>query len=278
MKPRLPYICCLFVCLSVSSVCAGILNGNFEIFEPNENPPVNLPVDWECENHVVVDSNLVPVADNRGGKNWKIDYVTGLQPFDGSYFVILNSGGLSPGVKSKISQTVEFFPGQKFSGAYFFGTYDYLGWDDQAWFILEAVDSNNSNIIIVDISVGDVGDYSSTEGWETFEHIFSAEEAGVYNISISVENTGDNQLASFFAVDGLEVCTIPLYGDVNSDCKVDLVDFDMLSQDWMLFDPCSVSHPSDPNYWRQYETNFDGIEPVDEGDLSLMVEYWLFAQ
>ena len=274
MNLRSLYLCSLFVCFLSASVFGQILNGSFEIFEPNGNPPVNQPVDWECENYAVVDSNLVPVADRNGGKKWEIDYEIGLEPFDGNSFVIVNSGDLDPryGEVSQVWQSVEFFAGQKISGVYFFGTYDYLRWNDFGSIILEPDDSNDPTIILARADVEDVGDYSSMSDWEAFVHVFTEEDAGVYDIVISVSNLLDTSLASYFAVDGLEVCTIAPYGDVNSDCKVDLVDFDFLSQDWMLYDP---NYVQDPNYWRQYETDFDGNHYVGEGDLSLMADYWL---
>ena len=75
-------------------------------------------MDWECENHVVVERVFFPdpnMANRDLDKKWEIDYDIGLEPFDGDTFVILKSGALNPqnNELSKASQTVEFFAGQK---------------------------------------------------------------------------------------------------------------------------------------------------------------------
>lgn len=268
--------CCSSFLLFAGSVCGTIYNGGFEISEWSECGDFAIPSGWVCENYTAVDSNFVPPANPENGhnRNWEIDTEAGLFPFEGESFVILSTGDLSPSpVYARISQRVEFFAGQRFSGAYFFGTYDYLPYNDYGAITLEPADGEGRSILLVNVDLGDVGDYGSTAGWEVFEHVFSAEEAGEYDLVISVNDVGDAAFTSYFAVDGLEVCRMPDYGDVNLDCRVDMEDFAFLSADWMCYEPNTVS---DPNLFRQYETDFDGSHFVDCNDLLLMADYWLY--
>jgi hypothetical protein len=286
MRFRLLFLYSLLTFIFTGSLCADILNGGFEISEPNEGVSFLLPVDWECEYYTVVDCNFVPDPSPLSGSSqaWKLDDVNGLEPYEGEFFVMLSTGDPNPAPGSpgdditfaRIKQEVEFLEGQKLSGAYFFGTYDYTPYDDYASIELVPVFNGRRNIILVDIDLNDVGTYSSLEDWETFNHIFTADDAGVYYLTITVSDLSDSSLLSFFAVDALEVCWMPEHGDINFDCEVNLEDFYYLSHDWLLYDPNYIS--TDPNSWRQYETDFDGSRQVDEADLSLMSEYWLYEQ
>lgn len=279
MKIRLLCLCSLLTFFFTGNLCADILNGGFEISEPNEGIAFLLPVDWVCENYTAVDCNFIhdPFPDSGKSEFWKLDDVNGLEPFEGEFFVILSTSDIQPEPEyAKISQRVEFFEGQKLSGAYFFGTYDYSPFDDYASIVLDPVENGRRSIILVDINVEDVGSHSSMEGWETFNHAFSAEDAGTYDLEITVSDKDDTILTSYFAVDGLDVCWMPEHGDVNNDCEVNFEDFYFLSHDWLLYDPNYIS--SDPNDWRQYETDLDGSHQVDINDLLLMSENWLYAQ
>ena len=278
MKLRYYYLWVLCLFFFAGNACGQIYNGDFELSEPNSAFGIDLPTGWETENYTAVDCNLVPDPNPRQGSsmNWQIGTDTGLKPFQGESFVILSTSGIVPEPRyARIWQNVEFFEGQRISGTYFFGTYDYLPFDDFASITLVPDDSEERSVILVSISVIDVGSYGSTEGWEDFEHVFTAEDAGVYDLVISVEDYGDAIYTSYFAVDVLEVCWLPEYGDVNTDCKVNIVDFSFLAADWLLYD--SVYEP-DPNFAAQYDTDFDGDHFVDVNDLSLLAEYWLFEQ
>jgi len=244
--------------------------------EPNDNFDFEIPTDWVCENYTAVDCNFVrdPYPPEGDSKFWKIDF---LEPYEGDKFVVLSTNDFVPDPEhAKISQRVEFFAGQKFTGAYFFGTYDYLQWNDYALLELVPVDTSMRSIVLVHINVQDVSDHSCMEGWEEFAHFFSEEDEGVYDIEISVTDYLDEDLASYFAVDGLDICWPPDYGDVNLDCEVNLLDFSFLSHDWLLYDPNYNS--TDPSDWRQYDTDFDGSHQVDANDLYLMSENWLYTK
>lgn len=270
------WLLCLVFCAGNAS--AQIYNGDFELSEPNEALGINLPTGWETENYATVDCNFVPDPNPRRGSsiNWQIDTNVGLMPFQGESFVILSTDDIVPEPQyARILQNVEFFEGQRISGAYFFGTYDYIPFDDNASITLVPDDSEGRSVILVAIGVSGVGSYGSTPGWVTFGHAFTAEDAGVYDLVISVGDYGDIIFTTYFAVDALEVCWVAPYGDVNADCEVNLIDFSFLAADWLLYD--SVYEP-DPNFAAQYDTDFDGDHFVDVNDVSLMAEYWLFEQ
>lgn len=275
MRLRFFYFSSLLILIFTGSLCAEILNAGFEVSEPNEILGIDMPVDWECHRYTAVDSSFIPDADS--SRSWKLDDINGLEPYEGEFFVMLSTFTITADIRyAKISQIVEFFEGQKLSGAYFFGTYDYSPFDDYARITLVPLDPEEEDRIILDVDVSDIGSRSSMDGWETFEYIFTAENAGIYNLVISVTDLADNALTSFFAVDGLGICWIPEHGDINGDCEVNLTDFYCLSNDWLQYDPNYIS--SDPNFWREYETDFDGSHQVDVNDLSLMSENWLYTQ
>ena len=261
----------LFLCFLASAAYGEVYNGGFEEFyEPNETLGFSPPVGWGHENYTAVDCNFVPDPYPRpgGSQHWKIDV---LEPSEGERFLILSTAHVTPG-PAKVWQEVSFYAGQKLYGVYFFGTYDYPNYLDIGR--VELTEPNNhDNILISIVSVGvaDVLQFGSMEGWKTFEHVFT--EDGTYDLVLSVDDVGDEAYDSFFMVDGIDVCWAPEYGDVNMDCHVNLEDFGLFANDWLLYDP---NYTSDPNFIAENEnTDIDGSHFRDENDLFLMSEYWL---
>ena len=167
-----------------------------------------------------------------------------------------------------MSQQIQFYPGQRLSGVYFFGTCDYLNFNDYAE--IELVGEPNS-ILLMHIDISDVGSHSSNEGWQRFKYTFTEETAGQYDLTFTVRDMVDRYFESYLAVDGLSICdSPPPYGDINYDCHVDIFDFALLAADW-------YKASNDPNI-SQEETDLDQSGFVDESDLALIGLYWLTGQ
>jgi len=262
-------------------VYANIANGGFEQSEPNATIDANTPTDWQRENYAAVVNNFVPQPDpNRGNaNNWKIDIVEGLDPFEGQSFVVLSTSDILPEpMYAKISQQIEVFAGQRLAGMYFFGTCDYIPFEDYA--IITLIPNPNSSlrdIMLLNINVADVGSYSSMDGWGFFEYTFSQQEAGVYELALSVSDLSDIIFKSYLAVDNITLCYAPEYGDINYDCQVNMLDFAFMSNDW-LNDCSDPIYFSDPNSLCKFGTDIDGDGPVDVNDLLLMSQNWLTGE
>jgi hypothetical protein len=254
-------------------------NGRFEFFDPNSD--FNTPTDWQHANYTAVVNHFIPHPVPRQGEttNWKIDPEVGLSPFEGDYFLVLSNGDM-PGEPSyaKVWQTIAVEAGNKLTGAYFFGTCDYLPYNDFADIRLIPLpdDSNLSEISIVYISVEDVCNYGSLSGWTRFEKTFTADEAGTYDLIIRVSDYGEDiYWDSYFAVDGLVLCRYPSgVGDFTCDCTVNFQDFTLFAADWLrdCSDPLVYN---DPNTNCRLGTNLSGSSPVDIDDLWIMSEHWL---
>jgi len=266
------------VCAS-TAVYADIVNGGFEQSEPNDMLDFDPPFGWERENYAAVVNNFVPQPERGSTENWKIDVQAGLGPFEGQSFVVLSTGDVeSDPMYAEIRQQIEISAGQKLTGVYFFGTCDYIPFNDYATITL-VPDPNSSltDIILINISVTDVGNYGSTDGWGLFEHTFSEAEAGTYEIVLLVHDVDDNIFKSYLAVDNITLCSPPEYGDINHDCQVNMLDFAFMAVDWS--NDCSdPNYLSDPNNRCQYGTDINGDGPVDINDLWLMAENWLTGQ
>ncbi len=249
-----------------TTVYSEILNPSFEMYEPNGD--FNTPLDWNVINYADVVRSFIPVSIYSGRNiNWLTDEIT---PYDGNSFILLSTGNMEPDPPySEISQTVTFSAGQKLSGYYFFGTYDYLDFNDYAQIILEtSLDSNLPDIIVAEVSVSEVGDFNSTDGWQYFEHIFTQEDAGTYDLVFTVVDIGDNIYPSFLAADYLATCDIAPYGDINTDCIVDFKDFTLFAQHWL--DSCT-----EPDWCGN--TDFDQSGTTDIYDMALFTDYWLWG-
>lgn len=266
------------ICVS-TVVYADIVNGGFEQSEPNDMLDFDPPFGWERENYAAVVGNFVPQPERGNTSNWKIDVEAGLVPFEGQSFVVLSTGDVQPDpMYAEIRQQIEVSTGQRLAGAYFFGTCDYIPFEDYATITL-IPDSNSSlrDIILLNINVGDVGSYGSMDGWGLFEYTFSEAEAGTYEIVLLVSDLNDWIFKSYLAVDNVTLCYPPEYGDINRDCQVNMLDFAFMAIDW-LNDCSDPNYLSDPNNRCQYGTDINGDGPVDINDLWLMAENWLTGQ
>ena len=274
------YLNLLAVVLLWATGYAGVYNGGFEIIEPNSPEPFDPPDGWERENYAAALEQFIPQPPQGSVINWKIDLGEGLKAVQGERFVVVSSDDYTPDpYLANIRQYVYVSAGQSIAGYYFFGTADYMPYDDYANIKLVPADSNSGlrDITVVSAEVSDVNDYGSMEGWEYFERTFSPGEAGVYYLTISVTDFSDAYYPSYIAVDGMTLCDQQPVGDINNDCRVDLADFSWMATDWLqdCNDPNYIADPNSNCYWG---TDLDGNGPVDANDLMLMTDSWLDGQ
>ena len=265
----------LILCI-IAPVCAQIDNGDFELIDPCSPPDFDAPADWERENYAAVVNNFVPKPVRGNAGNWQIDIEKGLDPFRGESFVVLSTGELLPDPQyGQIKQQIEVFAGQRLAGVYFFGTCDYIPYEDFATIKLVPIPpSSLRDIILMSIDVGDVGSYGSMDGWDFFEYTFSEAEAGDYELVLIVSDLSDWIFTSYLAIDNITLCYAPEYGDLDYDCQVDMFDFTLFANDWMC-DCNDLDYLEDPNNNCWYGTDIDGNGPVDVNDLYLMTQFWL---
>ena len=273
----------LIVCIT-APVFAQIYNGDFEggveLIEqnsPNFND-FNAPLDWERENYAAVVDNFIPdpAPDQGNYDNWLIDTEIGLLPYHNQSFVVLSTGDFDPDPqKAQIWQNIAVKAGERISGVYFFGTCDYPQFDDYATItLIPDANSDLRDIVLVRVSARDVGQFSSMAGWERFEYTFSQAEAGTYELVLHVTDLIDLIYESYLAVDNITICTAPEYGDLNYDCKTNMLDFALFAQDWSQ-DCSDPNYLEDPNNNCRHGTDIDDNGPVDFNDLYLMERFWL---
>jgi hypothetical protein len=178
-------------------------------------------------------------------------------------------------------------------GVYFFGTCDYMPFRDLASIdLIPYIDPNSgvsdtrSTIVLANCSVDIVGSFQSTEEWKPFSYIVDANQEGLYDLIISVQDGGgDNVYESYLALDALSICGPgELMGDINADCYVDMQDLSQLSQYWLCecvdpnVTPIPESFLSDPNSYSYQKCLFSDLDRsvvVEPNDLALMSENWL---
>lgn len=279
----------------ICDVCAGqLLNPRFDIPDPNRatewfTPPLHW--DWFDTvnplnlNYVGMHTDFDPEPEHGQTVNWSIP-----GPVEGDYFVLLSTGD-AQGTRSEtktlyssIDQTITLCPGDVLSGYYFFGTTDYRPYNDTALITLDPVDPNDPQhrkIVLVSISVDDVGSYNSTGDWQYFRHQFKTETCGQYVLYAEVRDTRDRIYKSYLALDNFKICrNVPPYGDYNDDCVIDLNDFNILSQAWFADcnDPNTIADPNipcepfivDPN---SFDPNLPHI--IDLDYMLWISDYWL---
>lgn len=271
-------------------------NGRFELYEHNDVLGVNFPAGWQYENYTDVVGHFIPHPDNGGFTNWRIDTTVGLFPFEGEHFLVLSTGDMPDRVTlAKAWQSITIEAGDKLTGAYFFGTCDYI-WDyplynDWAEIKLVPADSNVQEVSLVLVDVNRVGSFGagnngSMSGWKRFEYTFDVNQAGTYYLTMSVSDyVGDTAYDTYFAVDGLVLChDPPTVGDFSCDCTVNFQDFALLAADWLCDcnDPNIHNDPhtdpalyNDPNTNCLLGTDLTGNGPVDTNDLHIFSQYWL---
>lgn len=244
-------------------------------------------------------------------ENWEIPY-----PFEGETFVLLSTGsyksfpdGDSDVKGAKISQKIYLDGGDTILGAYFFGTADYLHFNDYGQIsLISAADANDfpdpndmpPNIAPIPgtlCNVEMVGNYESTQkfspetgGWISFSYTVEPNQTGPYYLQCEVVDVSDAKVNSYYAVDGLLICKGGLsQADLNFDCNVNLEDFSLLSQAWLTFcpdppiddpnfpgDPNDYPAVPDPNLLEICEAaDFDKSWYIDVNDLLFMSDEWL---
>jgi hypothetical protein len=260
------FITALFLML-VSAAHSEVFNLSFEDCMPEPGPEdFNVPVGWNIENYGAVRNSFTPedfYGDNE--INWQIST---LDPVHGNSFLLLSTNELSrePNFASA-KQSITFEEGYILSGYYFFGTYDWYApyapeYNDYAY--IKLVGSSMIELAYVDVNM--VGDFNSTEGWRYFEHIFTGQEAGDYQLEFCVVDYSDFEYTSYLAVDNVMVCVPAEKGDIAGDCGIDLYDLEALWGHW--YDVCG-----DPEWCDG--ADFDESAYVDVNDLSVIAENWL---
>ncbi len=267
---QLQYIV-IIIGISFSSVVygAGLDNSDFEFGEPAPIYDFNQPMGWMRENYAAIVNNFIPQPTHGSIRNWQIDVNEGLYPYYGQNFVVLSTGDISPDpTYARIIQQVHVEAGWIFSGYYFFGTCDYSPYSDYATIKMVPSDSNTPlrDIIFVNIAVEDVNDYGSMSGWEYFEYTFDADEEGMYDLTLIVNDGQDAIFKSYLAVDHLKLRCVE-YGDLNTDCKVDFMDYALLAENWII--DCSQ-----PIHDCSAADLFED-EMIDYKDIAVLAEYWL---
>jgi hypothetical protein len=269
-----------------SAGLAEIYNGDFELAEPNGimdqyGNTFYPPLGWERHRYAAVTDLFIPYPpdynDSRSSLDfWKIDVNEGVSPKVGESFVVVASGSLDlDDVNGVIWQPIYVCPNQVISGYYFFGSVDWIEDWAEITLVPQGVDPNlNPDIEILKIYVSDIGPSSSMEDWGYFEHAITEEQMGGYNLLIKVEDEVDDAYTSYLLVDGLSLSPYPL-ADLNHDCWVNFLDFNILARDW-LQDCNDPVYLEDPDNFCYRGTNIDETGLVDYNDLAIMSDRWLF--
>ena len=280
----------LVITIEAATCLGNVLNGNFE-YSHNvvlrilnqwmyyDEFDFNQPLMWSCQNNVYVTNEFVP-DDNLVGssENWNTRKI---KPFSGDSFIVLSSGHIGNSRQgyfelSKANQRITVSSGQVIEGVYFFGTRDYCRdninecFDDNCYIKLTPIDSNKQEITLADYSIKKLGqDYSSMYGWEKFEHKFTFQESGVYDLVLCVKNSIDFALASYLMVDSISICKGDIENiekmDLNCDCRLDLRDFNILANSW--FEDCN-----DKNCALGQDINDDNS--INYKDSAVLSENW----
>ena len=233
---------------------AQILSGSFEeasnlLWKPN-GP-------WDV-NGQIPEILTTFTAEDRNNNEVTIDAV------DGNNFILLSTGGGTPEASySQISQVIDVNAGDSISGVYFFSTTDWMPqWNDSGMVYLSTPEPNTTTgeydveILLAYSDVNSVVIFGGSPGgsmasWGRFVYTIAPEEAGTYRLVIRVADSIDYAYPSRLAVDTLQItpgppgpwCDYKLVGDINHDCKVDLADFAMMSENWLI--DCNLD-PGDP--------------------------------
>jgi len=252
-----------------TGVCGQILSGSFE----HEGDPNTLwyPAGpWVASDHESDANAIDPEILQTYSHLDKDGNLVTIEPVDGQYFVMLICGGSSdpyrPGVPQipdygRLTQIIDVNAGQNIIGAYFFATVDwYPPFNDTATIKLIPADpcSGLTEILLAYIDVNSVvyyrGEYGAggcMNGWARFVRTIDTNEAGSYILELLVQDTEDDDVPSFLAVDNLTItegpvepwCNYILAGDINNDCKVDFFDYAIMLENWLI--DCSIT-PENP--------------------------------
>lgn len=286
-------------------------NGFFECCDPNLSfYNINPPICWKRILHP--ESNILNDADPNDCFASVVSYFEAPEtrwiievPDEGKTFVVLSSGGFDyiedSDIKGAIlSQTVFLSAGDIIFGSYFFGTKDYSPYNDygEISFVLRDPNIYPDSVVAFSIpesrcDVETVESFRSTlemspetHGWIPFTYVVEPNNVGDYFIQCKVVDEIDAIYPSYYAVDNLRICKggKPL-ADLNNDCDVNLEDFSIISEAWMLF--CPETGMYDPNMFDPNMINSDPNIPcqladidkswyVDPNDLLFLSDEWLY--
>ncbi len=261
---------------------AQVMNGDFELSEPNALGA--LPTGWTTKNYARVHESYQPVFERGQQASWSF-YDNTVLPWSGSKFLVLSTGDV-PGVSDSAithgmaRQLITFKKGDTLRGKYFFGTGDYLGWNDWAEVKLVPYDPNDRtkrSILVKYVDVQEVGDYKSTDGWQTFSHQFTVADAGSYYLECIVWDRTDAIYKSYLMIDAVESSQLPPDADYNADGKVDYADLAVFAS--VLYTDCT-----DPNSICTYidakgeEVSFDfnNDQTITPEDMAPLGDNWLW--
>lgn len=257
----------------------AVVNGDFEMSEPNSLGAV--PIGWTTKNYARVHEAYTPIFERGQQVSWSFESNRVL-PAKGASFLVLSTGDI--GADSSITfanamQLINFKKGDTLRGKYFFGTGDYLGWNDYAEIKLIPFDPNSGKrtMTVTNIDVQMVGDFSSTDGWQTFSHEFTAAQAGMYYLFFGVYDKTDAIYKTYLMIDDVEVGPVPKAADFNADGKVDYVDLSIFAN--VLYQDCT-----DPNAICTYmditgnevSYDFDQDQTITPSDMTPLGDNWLW--
>jgi hypothetical protein len=208
MEKKILYSVVVIVSILNSYLSAeSISNPGFENII--EGDPFDTPANWGAENYVSSLSIFETSSSEYPGEkvNWEIDVQAGLQAYEGSKFVLLSNGPADI-MYGKITQDVTVEEGDIITGAYFFGACDYTPFSDYAYIKL-IPHFNQPEIVLLSITVDDVGNYGSTNGWVTFSSD-PFNFSGICTLECAVYDGLDSVLDTYFAIDGLTIIPEPI--------------------------------------------------------------------
>ncbi len=251
----------------------NIINGDFEFEDPNGIRSENCsPRFWTGENFfaAVESFEIMPEHALPSEINWEFPL-----PARGKKYGLLSTGDIghdSTTDFASMTQTITLLPGQAIVGYYFFGTFDWLSYPDQARITL--VPDPNTMFPrpkpLMTIDVTDVGQYSANTDWQRFIYIYDQQTAGTFDLSFIIEDIGDDIYKSYFAVDAFSICDQYHQADLNFDCTVNMLDFALMAQYWTM--DCN-----DPNIYCDSFYDLDHSEFIDAPDVAIMADQWLMG-
>ncbi|MCK4999227.1 MAG: hypothetical protein KAS23_06820 [Anaerohalosphaera sp.] len=286
---------------------SALTNSSFEIVDvPSRASGFDTPAFWDIIHYTAVKDHFEPKDLKDSEKNtfwWPEVKSDGLDAVSGNYFVLLSTGDLGWVTGNSIlSQQINPAEGQSISFNYFFGTLDYIPYNDYASVrLISPTDPNDViDLLIVGLDTEtndgyenyhqkiDVGRHGSTEGWQHFEYRFTEATASEYIFEVAVYDVLDTIYRSYIALDNINLCYAPEYGDINHDCFVDMTDFSLFAADWLCdcSDPDNLPDPNDCPWTLDrlgnVRTNFAGDinndNAVNDTDLEMLTEQWLSGE
>lgn len=122
------------------AVVAELINGDFEVAEPNSTQITG----WDTEFYAKVHDAFYPDPERGNISGWVLTD-NGLLPKINDHFLLLSTGDIGPDNTTSKGVATQIFtaePGESLLGWFFFGTCDYMGWNDRAIIKLNRPDPN----------------------------------------------------------------------------------------------------------------------------------------